>query len=458
MSNEFKISRQKLYEEIWDISTSKVAKKYNLSYNKLQQACKKANIPLPTQYYWGKYYAGTPVEKTPLPDSDILEVAIEKMTSRSFEKVTIDTEKVMDEKSKIEEESTDKNIPKEEMDANLSDEKENVANDNRLDDIPEKYKNKLQFLSEPEREKVFKVACALTVNPNKHLHKALKKHKEDVIAWGKKYPYDETKTRKRDMWTRTSAEEPLLYRDIALDSLQRTCKILNTLFDSVEKLGGKVNDDLTLVVRNEKVSFSIVESENKVAHVWTKKETEDYQKYEKAKKENRYAWEPKIRKWDFMFNGKLRFIVPVGIEIRDTDAVQLEECVGDILVALYEESENSRIIRIAREEKVRKEEEERKIREEKRQRYDLEVDKTMALVNEAEDYAIACKIRAYIESVEEKRGENITHEIKEWLMWAKEKADWYDPTVKREDEHLGVRQHSKDVESKKLKKSRSYYW
>lgn len=46
MSNEFKISRQKLYEEIWDISTSKVAKKYNLSYNKLQQACKKANIPL----------------------------------------------------------------------------------------------------------------------------------------------------------------------------------------------------------------------------------------------------------------------------------------------------------------------------------------------------------------------------------------------------------------------------
>ena len=44
-------------------------------------------------------------------------------------------------------------------------------------------------------------------------------------------------------------------------------------------------------------------------------------------------------------------------------------------------------------------------------------------------------------------------------MWAKEKADWYDPTVKREDENLGVRQHSKDVESKKLKKSRSfYYW
>ena len=112
MSNELKISRQKLYEEIWDISASKVAKKYNLSYNKLQQACKKANIPLPTQYYWGKYYAGTPVEKTPLPDSDILEVAIEKMTSRSFEKVTIDTEKVMDEKSKIEKESTDKNIQK----------------------------------------------------------------------------------------------------------------------------------------------------------------------------------------------------------------------------------------------------------------------------------------------------------------------------------------------------------
>ena len=452
MSNEFKISRQKLYEEIWDISTSKVAKKYNLSYSKLQQACKKANIPLPTQYYWGKYYAGTPVEKTPLPDSDILEVTIEKLNSRSFATVTIDIEKIIDSKSEVKEESTVNNTPKEEIIINLSDEKDRMVNgENKSGEFPEKYKNKLQFLSEPEREKVFEIACTITVNPNKHLHKVLKKHKEDVIAWGKKHPYDETKTRKRYTWTRTSAEEPLLYRDIALDSLQRTCKILNTLFDSVEKLGGKVNDDLTLVIRNEKVSFSIVESENKVAHVWTKKETEDYQKYEKAKKENRYAREPKIRKWDFIFNGKLRFIVPVGIEIRDTDAVQLEECVGDILVALYEESENSRIIRIAREEKARKEEEERKIREEKRQRYDLEVDKTTALVNEAEDYAIACKIRVYIESVEEKCGDNITQEIKEWLKWAKEKADWYDPTVKREDENLGVRQHSKDVESKKLK-------
>ena len=356
MSNELKISRQKLYEEIWDISTSKVAKKYNLSYSKLQQACKKANIPLPTQYYWGKYYAGTPVEKTPLPDSDILEVQIEKMNSRSFAGVTIDVEKIIDAKSEVKEESIEKNTPKEEIAANLSEGKESVVNDeNKSADIPEKYKSKLQFLSESEREKVFEIACALAVNPNKHLHKVLKKHKEDVIAWGKKYPYDETKTRKRDIWTRTSAEEPLLYRDIALDSLQRTCEILNALFDSVEKLGGKVNNNLTLTIRNEEVSFSIVESENKVAHVWTKKETADYQKYEKDKKENRYAWEPKIRKWDFMFNGKLRFIVPVGIEIRDTDTMQLEECVGDMLVALYEESENSKIIREAREEKARKE-------------------------------------------------------------------------------------------------------
>ena len=59
---------------------------------------------------------------------------------------------------------------------------------------------------------------------------------------------------------------------------------------------------------------------------------------------------------------ELRFIVPVGIEIRDTDTMQLEKCVGDMLVALYEESENSRIIRIAREEKARKEEEERRWR------------------------------------------------------------------------------------------------
>lgn len=35
----FKIDREQLYNEIWELSVSKIAKKYNISHAKLKQAC-----------------------------------------------------------------------------------------------------------------------------------------------------------------------------------------------------------------------------------------------------------------------------------------------------------------------------------------------------------------------------------------------------------------------------------
>jgi hypothetical protein len=44
----------------------------------------------------------------------------------------------------------------------------------------------------------------------------------------------------------------------------------------------------------------------------------------------------------------------------------------------------------------------------------------------------------------------------EWIDWAKKKADWFDPTVAREDELFGERNHEENEDRKALKKS--YYW
>lgn len=71
-----KLQRDTLYQEIWDISLSKVAKKYEVPYDKLKAACIKAKIPLPTQSYWGNLQAGKPVQKASLPESDETEVLI----------------------------------------------------------------------------------------------------------------------------------------------------------------------------------------------------------------------------------------------------------------------------------------------------------------------------------------------------------------------------------------------
>ena len=40
--------REELYKEIWEISLTGVAKKYDLNYSKLVSACKEHNIPYPT--------------------------------------------------------------------------------------------------------------------------------------------------------------------------------------------------------------------------------------------------------------------------------------------------------------------------------------------------------------------------------------------------------------------------
>lgn len=126
-----------------------------------------------------------------------------------------------------------------------------------------------------------------------------------------------------------------------------------------------------------------------------------------------------------------------------------------MLIELYEESEVVRKNREAYEEAKRKEEEEKRRREERRIRYNEEVDKTIALTNMAQDYDLACKIRAYINALEPKVDMN-DEKTSEWIDWAKKKADWFDPTVAREDELFGERDHEENEERKALKKS--YFW
>lgn len=118
------------------------------------------------------------------------------------------------------------------------------------------------------------------------------------------------------------------------------------------------------------------------------------------------------------------------------------------MLEMYIESERLKQQRLAREEAERKRQEEAERKEAHRKRYNEEVDRTTALENEAEDYSIACKIRAYIDAYAAKH-EN--EDISEWVAWANAKANWYDPTISRKDELLGERSHGKDSESKKPK-------
>ena len=145
-------------------------------------------------------------------------------------------------------------------------------------------------------------------------------------------------------------------------------------------------------------------------------------------------------------------------EDMNSEKEKLEDRLGDILIKLYEKSEENRVARERREEEQRRREEEARKQEELRRRKELEIAHIKELVNKADDYRIALDIRAYIEAVIESGSEEATSE---WIEWARKKADWYDPTIARNDEYLGRRDHGRSKEEKDLDRvspRRSWGW
>jgi len=415
-----KIPREQLYNEIWALSVSKVAKKYNISYAKLKQACIDANIPTPSNSYWTNLSMGNPVTKTPLSASDVKDIILQKSKNVSV-------------KTPISIEAT----PAEQ-------------------NFEEIFRESLLFLVPDDKCVVLDSLGALNINKNDKLHPKIVQHDRRIKVWKQAHPLDPNVSRKRDTYYRLPVDEPFLYRDVSELSLSRIYKILNVLFKCIESLGGSVNEDLTLTIRNEIVRYKITEAEEKIPHVLTKEEQKAMEQYERERLTRTYAYKPNIRKWDYVFNGKLRFAVLDNKHYRDGENTLIEQRLPEILVDLYEESENVKIQREAREAAARKAEEERKAKERRQEIYNEEVERVIALENEAEDYAMACKIRAYISAVEAQK--NFDENTQEWVEWAKEKADWYDPLIAKEDALLGRRDHKLDKEQKQLKKRNSCFW
>jgi hypothetical protein len=290
---------------------------------------------------------------------------------------------------------------------------------------------------------------------NAKLDKKIATYKTVVREWNKKDNKPEGAQRS---FKNYSSRPPFLAGVISKETLPRVYRILDALYRQVESLGGTVNHDLSLQIRNEHVHLDIAEAQDEFKHEITRQEAQALIVYEDAKRHNGWASEPQIRKYDYVFNGRLRISIRKSRYFRDTDKATIESRLGDLLIELYEESEVVRNAREEREEAARKREEEERLREERRNRYNKEVERTIALENAAMEYERACRIRAYVKAIEDASGkEPLDDKTVFWIDWAKKKADWFDPIVAREDELFGIREHEKSEDHKSLKKI-GYYW
>ncbi len=105
------------------------------------------------------------------------------------------------------------------------------------------------------------------------------------------------------------------------------------------------------------------------------------------------------------------------------------------------------LVNIGRDEKERREqyrkaEEERqaqaKLERELHERQEDELLKFKRLLFDSHRFQTAAQIRSYADAVESKAtsGDKLTEDLINWLAWARKRADWYDPTVPKEEGDL----------------------
>lgn len=383
--------RQTLYNEVWEEPVTTVAKKYGVSDVAIHKICKSLNIPVPPRGYWAKLRAGKSVKKTPLPKTKGATIFY---GNQSFNPETLINEEI----------------------------------------------EPLSFMTAEERAKVLNVCDTIRVDETvSNLHKKVVLQKRKVREWNKEHPMGKGQQipHRSYYW---KERPPVMGECISNDGLIRAGRILNTLYRALENLDCTILEDMQILVKKDTVRIYISEMQTKRPHVNTKQEESALRKYEIESKRSYWASQPQIRKWDYFFDGRLRFEVDGYKTYRDRLKNRIEDKLDEIIIGIFEKAEAIRIERVKREEEQLKREEEQRRRELLEKRTKEEKVKTAALLNMAADWHKANQIREYIKFIELNNSDK--EEMKEWIKWAYEKADWLDPMVARNDPLLGIRNHT----------------
>lgn len=157
-------------------------------------------------------------------------------------------------------------------------------------------------------------------------------------------------------------------------------------------------------------------------------------------------------------NGRLSFKANIGHGKYWNDGkTTIEQQLPVILQKLEETAELMRIEEIGRQERQRERELQEKLRREREALEDKELERMRALMSQAIRWHRVTMLRTYIADIAKIRvgTPHIDSNDEAWIKWATDKADWFDPSINKEDELL------KDVNKSTLTMKRhtdSYYY
>lgn len=196
----------------------------------------------------------------------------------------------------------------------------------------------------------------------------------------------------------------------------------------------KVSDNTRIIIDGESYKICVRESRKRI------------------KVETDYSW----KRTEYVPTGvlTLRLEDLYRYEWKDTKTSKLEEKLPKIIAYFEERAIRERAERIEREKYWAEQERKRQIKKDSYAKKEKELKDFKSLLRSSERWKKATDLRNYINEVELVSIENSTlsDNLKNWLKWANNKADWYDPLIEREDELLN------SVDKNKLELEKEHYW
>lgn len=389
--------RESLYNEVWTEPVTEVAKRYEISDVALRKRCIKLGIPLPPSGYWARVRAGQKVPKTLLP------------------KVTGDLKKVI--RNYVIRYKTDiKNLSDQEL---MADEE-------------------LSLLSDETKGFIHEMCSKVQVkNQLRDPNPMIKAHKEEMD-----YRHKRDKALKRaDFNTNYYYHVKSQYRDnktvmpvyVSESHINRVYRIIDTIIKTLDEMEGAANvtqvyqkDEAYFYVFHEWFYFDVKEESKKKRNV--KNEDSQAKTYIKLTLTNRQSGN-----------------VTNAYEFIDCEENPLENQIGKIIYGMFVAANRLNALSELehRESECKWAEQQRKWRLEEMRKGELKEIKDLELA--ASDWEKAERIRKFADAVELRIADVVEGEVKEellkWLQWARNKADWIDPLIAKEDELLGKNKH-----------------
>lgn len=373
------LTRQELYDLVWENPLSKLAKKYNLSDNGLRKVCKKLDIPLPKNGHWQKIQYNKKVSKEKLPLNNTVETSITLKFRDNSETIINGIENELNQ---------------------LTKEIKNVLKDTII--FPEKLTRPLQLIVDTKND-------LKTKEPSYyHNIKGLLNTSPGVL---------------NITVAQQNVKRALLFMDIFIKAIKKRGHNL------VIKEGTKVVIDNVLldIGLRERLKRTVVKGTH-----WDTTE---------------------LNPSNIL---SLRLDAYPAVEWTDTNTNKLEDKIPNIIAKLELQAVKEKKEAIEREIRHLEYERQRKIEQDFKARKEQEIIKTKKLFSDAEKFDKATIYRNFIAATEQKatKENNLTAELKEWIKWANEKADWFDPFTNKEDDLLNDNDRE---EFHKPKQSNNYY-